>query len=139
MRQSILRVLRPLRDLWIYFKTGHGTYLSFLLSMVNFIIIQYQFVISKVPAFNSLLPSIGSFILFFGVTYFPLAVIIGRFEYKLGERKRRPMLNPYSQAILKAEISMLDGHIALAIQLDNPEALERYRYAKEIKSKWKRS
>lgn len=138
MRAFIIKKLRVMRDLWIYFKTGHGTYLSFILSMVNFVIIQYNFVISKVPALQSLLPSLGAFVLFFGVTYFPVATVVGVLEYRLGERKRRPMLNPYSQSILKANLAILDGHIEVAKQLNNEEALERYLFARKEKSKWRK-
>lgn len=139
MKAHLYKFLRLLRDLWIYFKTGHGTYLAFLLSMVNFITIQYRLVISNVPTLQTLIPSLKIFVILFGITYFPLAIALGLFEYKKGETRRRPMLNPFSQDILKAELSMLDGHIAIAKEMGNQEALERYQYAKKVKSQWRKS
>ena len=139
MKPHLYKFLIFMRDIWIYFKTGHGTYLAFLLSMVNFVTIQYRLVISNIPPLQTLIPSLGTFVIFFGVTYIPLAIIFGIFEYKKGETRRKPKLNPYSQDILKAELSMLDGHIAVAQQLDNQDALKRYQYAKEVKSKWRKS
>jgi hypothetical protein len=38
----------------------------------------------------------------FFLTYIPLAVIIGYFEFKKGEVTRRPMINPFLQDNVEA-------------------------------------
>jgi len=35
----IIRGGRVIRDLWIYFKTGHSEYLVYTLSMLNFVVL----------------------------------------------------------------------------------------------------
>lgn len=45
----------------------------------------------------------------FGVTYIPLSILIGYFEFRKGEVTRRPMLNPYTQDTLEATIRMNHG------------------------------
>jgi hypothetical protein len=64
------------RRRWLDFRNGHSVYLVFLLTLVNFILIVYNFAILKIPALSTFL-NLPLFILIFFLAYVPLAIIIG--------------------------------------------------------------
>lgn len=106
---SIARLLR----LWIYFRRGHGNYLAFLLSFVNFIVIQYRLLIQKIPQLQSLFPSLLVFMAVFFAIYIPVCVLIGYFDYKrfsvIQENILIAKANPYSRDLARALILLADG------------------------------
>ena len=61
---------------WLDFRNGHSIYLVFLLSLVNFILIVYNFAILKIPFISSFL-NLPLFILIFFLIYIPAAILIG--------------------------------------------------------------
>ncbi len=105
----IRKSARTLRDLWIYFKTGHSGYLVYSMSLLNFVVIQHRMLISYIPILAQYLSRLGTFFMVFMFTYIPLAIVIGFFEFRKGEVRRRPMLNPYTQDILEANMNMYSG------------------------------
>ena len=67
---------------WTYFRRGHGTYLVFLLSFANFIVIQYRLLVEYVPVMKVLFSSLTAFAITFFFIYIPLATLIGWYDYK---------------------------------------------------------
>ena len=65
-----------IRRRWLDFRNGHSVYLVFLLTLVNFILIVYNFAILKIPALSTFL-NLPLFVLIFFLVYVPLAIIIG--------------------------------------------------------------
>ena len=65
-----------IRRRWLDFRNGHGIYLVFLLSIVNFILIVYNFAIVKIPVLSTFL-NLPLFVLIFFLVYVPMAIIIG--------------------------------------------------------------
>jgi magnesium-transporting ATPase (P-type) len=61
---------------WLDFRNGHSIYLVFLLSLVNFILIVYNFAILKIPFISSFL-NLPLFIVIFFLIYIPAAILIG--------------------------------------------------------------
>jgi len=100
----MLKVGRNIRDIWIYFKTGHNGYLTFLLSLMNFVVLQHRLLISYIPFLSKFLGQLSTFFVFFLVTYIPVAVGIGYFEFQKGEMKRRPQLSPWLQDDITARM-----------------------------------
>ena len=136
MNVKPLKILRVLRDLWIYFYTGHSSSLIYTMGIMNFIVLQHRLLISYIPFLNKYLSNLTTFIIFFTVTYTPLAISIGILEFRKGESKRRPKLNPFNQDILIAEVAMIDGFIEIAQQIQSPTAIENLQKAREIKARW---
>lgn len=127
---------RKLRDFWIYFKTGHSGYLTFSLSIMNFIVLQHRLLISYIPFLSRYLKNLSTFTVFFFFTYIPLAVIIGFFEFRKGEMKRRPMLNPYIQDSIEAQMLQSSGLISY-FDGDIEEAKNKLEKSLELLHKWK--
>ena len=67
---------RHIKRRWLDFRNGHSIYLVFLLTLVNFILIVYNFAIIKIPTLSTIL-NLPLFILIFFLVYVPIAIIIG--------------------------------------------------------------
>ena len=67
---------RHIKRRWLDFRNGHSIYLVFLLTLVNFILIVYNFAILKIPALSTFL-NLPLFVLIFFLVYVPIAIIIG--------------------------------------------------------------
>jgi len=133
----IRRTGRTLRDLWIYFKTGHSGYLVYSLSILNFVVLQHRLLISYIPFLSRYMSRLSTFIIVFVVTYIPLSIFIGYFEFRKGEVKRRPMLNPYTQDTLEATIRMNHGLLKY-INGDVEEATDQIEESLTILQRWKK-
>jgi len=71
-----VRVSKYLRRRWLDFRNGHSIYLVFLLNLVNFILIVYNFAIIKVPGVSGIL-TLPIFVVLFFLIYIPTAILIG--------------------------------------------------------------
>ncbi len=127
---------RRVRDFWIYFKTGHSTYLVYSLSIMNFITLQHRLLISTIPFLEKYLSRLSTFVIIFFLTYIPIAMALGYFEYKKGEMKRRPMLNPYIQDTIEAQILQSKGLLSY-MNGDVEEAKTQLAQSQAILKKWK--
>ena len=132
------RFARSLRDLWIYFKTGHRGYLVYTLSIMNFVVLQHRLLISYIPALSKYLSKLSTFFMVFIFTYIPLAIVLGYFEFHKGELRRRPMLNPYTQDTLEATIRMNTGMLQY-INGDVEGAKAQIEENLAILRRWKKS
>ncbi len=84
---SVLRLLNFrshnwARRRWLDFRNGHSIYLIFLMTFANFVTIQYQLLLQRVPAIHSLHINIWIFSLIFVAIYLPLGMIIGYWHRK---------------------------------------------------------
>jgi len=66
-----------IRRRWYEFRMGHSTYLSFVLSLTNFLLISYNFLISQIPTLKSLFSSVAYFAVIFVIVYVPFTIYIG--------------------------------------------------------------
>ena len=67
--------------LWLYFRAGHGQYLTYILSMTSFILIVYRLLIEQISIFEIIFPSLLIFVAIFIPIYIPLAIFIGKTHY----------------------------------------------------------
>ena len=131
------KIARILRDLWIYFKAGHGGYLVYSLSILNFIVLQHRLLISYVPFLSKYLSKLSTFIAFFFITYIPLAIVIGHFEFRKGALTRRPMLNPYTQDSIESTL-LLNSGLLDYINGDVDGAREKIEESVNIMNRWRK-
>jgi hypothetical protein len=134
MSRNIARILR---DLWIYFKAGHGGYLVYSLSILNFIVLQHRLLISYIPFLSKYLSKLSTFVVFFFITYIPLAIVIGYFEFRKGVLKRSPMLNPYTQDSIEATL-LLNGGLLDYINGDVDGARKKIEESVNVMNRWKK-
>ena len=67
---------RFIKRRWLDFRNGHSIYLAFLLNLVNFILIVYNFAILKIPLVSTFL-NLPLFVLISFLIYVPIAILIG--------------------------------------------------------------
>lgn len=71
-----------LRRRWMEFRWGHGTYLSFLLNAVNFVLIVYRLLIEHIKPLKAFFSHLYIFVVVFVIVYPPIAILIGRWHRK---------------------------------------------------------
>lgn len=96
------------RKRWYEFRLGHSTYLIFMLTFVNFILIAYRLLIERIPFLQGIVPELWIFaILFIGI-YFPVAILVGLWHRKT-QLKIETTLTAYESPVLaKMFRTMLD-------------------------------
>ena len=75
---------------WYDGRTGTTTYLLFGLTLMNFILIAYRFLIEKNTLFENLISDLTIFSIIFIVTYIPISIIIGYWHRKT-QWKKKPL------------------------------------------------
>lgn len=70
------------RSRWWEFRLGHSTYLIFLLTFVNFILISYRLLVERIPFLQELVPELWVFMVLFLIIYIPTSIIIGYWHRK---------------------------------------------------------
>lgn len=88
-----------IQERWFEFRQGHGTYLGFILSFVNFVLIAYNLFLEEI--FSDL--TLFQFCVSFGCLYVPASIIIGRLHIKKQVRYDAGMIfnvNPGLQAMM---------------------------------------
>jgi len=71
-----------MRRRWLDFRNGHSIYLIFLMTFANFVTIQYQLLLQRVPAIHEFHINIWIFALIFVAIYLPVGMIIGYWHRK---------------------------------------------------------
>lgn len=98
--------------LWkYYFIRGHNQYLAFIISIFNFIVIQFELVWRKALESFGIYISIFDFTVIFGIIYFPIIIYLGRFDIK------------HRKGSLKVEQNLIKQNSPIYIELF--ETLER--------------
>jgi hypothetical protein len=103
-----------------WFKRGFGSWVSYLLSLVQFLIIAYLQV-QKTTILDVLFPSLVIFSIVFVSTFFPLCVVIGYWDYKKGsfptESNVAYLNSPWCMDIAKAIRCIAQGENDEAIKI----------------------
>lgn len=101
-----------------YFLRGFGSWITFILSAVQFIIIVYKLAVSSVPALDFWFPSLWFFAFVLILLGVPLCVIIGFVDYKHGtapaEYTVTSMASPWNVDFAKALSLLCEGKNAEA-------------------------
>ena len=97
---------------WLDFRNGHGIYLIFLLTVAQFLVIQYRLLLDKIPFFHSI-PLWGFSVLFVAI-YIPLGAIIGywhrRTQYSVDNQTHFER-NPIGATMILFLIDLIDGKV----------------------------
>jgi hypothetical protein len=71
-----------IRRRWYDFRQGHGMYLVFAMSFVNFVLIFYRLLIEQIDFLGDLFSNLWIFLIIFLALYIPTAVLIGNWHRK---------------------------------------------------------
>ncbi len=70
------------RRRWYDFRQGHGMYLVFAMSFVNFVLIFYRLLIEEINVLGEVFSNLWIFVIIFLVAYIPAAILIGNWHRK---------------------------------------------------------
>lgn len=79
----------------VYFRRGHGSWLVYLMSFANFIVIQYRLLVAHVSFLEAILPSLSAFAIVFFFVYVPLSIFIGRYDIKKATVPKEAEVGPF--------------------------------------------
>jgi amino acid permease len=70
------------RRRWYDFRQGHGMYLVFAMSFVNFVLIFYRLLIEEINVLGEFFSNLWIFVVIFLAIYIPAAILIGNWHRK---------------------------------------------------------
>ena len=113
MKARLLRI-------WTYFRRGHAVYLAFVISFMNFIVIQYRLLIEQIPMLSFIFSHLYLFAIMFVFVYIPISAIIGWIDYKRGsvpvDQEIAAQVNPWAIDLAKAIQYLAQGENDKATQ-----------------------
>jgi len=121
------------RSRWWEFRLGHSTYLIFLLTFVNFILISYRLLIERIPFLQEIIPELWIFMVLFLVIYIPTSIGIGFWHRKTQLKVENTLGYQENPVLAKMFRVMLDVKTGTATK----EEIEEFRkFLLEIERKF---
>jgi len=128
----------------VYFRRGHGSWLAYLISFANFVVIQYRLLVERIPFLESLLPSLSAFIITFFLVYVPIAIIIGRYDIKKATVPKEVEVSPFFYRPVGKEVevyypvwdTILEALEKIAEKGGLEDEVNKIREAREVLKKW---
>lgn len=111
------------RRRWWEFRQGHGIYLVFVLTFINFILISYRLLIEKVTIFKEIVPELWIFALLFIIIYAPSAVLIGYWHRRTQLRVETTMIQQQNPILVRMIRTLLDVQMGTVTK----EEIEEFR------------
>ena len=97
---------------WFDGRTGTTVYLLFALTLMNFILISYRFLIEGSPLFANLVSDLTIFSIIFIITYIPISILIGYWHRKTQwkvELALKMMENPLNAKMFRTILDVQTG------------------------------
>ena len=106
---------------WTYFRRGHGIYLIFAISFLNFIVIQWRLLIEQITFLEAFFKHFYVFATLFFIFYIPVATIIGWIDFKRGsvpvDATVMAKASPWAQDLASAIILLAEGKNEEVVEL----------------------
>ena len=103
------------RRRWLDGRYGHTNYLIFSLTLVNFVLILYRFLIEKDPIMNELLSDLWIFSVILIILYVPVSILIGywhRYSQLNIENTIKLLENPLHAHISRIILDFKTGRVS---------------------------
>lgn len=100
------------RRRWYDFRQGHGMYLVFAMSFVNFVLIFYRLLIEQIDFLGDLFSNLWIFVIIFLVVYIPAAILIGNWHRKTQmkiEHEQSMKQSPLMAKNFRVLLDLLEG------------------------------
>ena len=97
-----------MRSRWWEFRIGHSTYLIFMLTFVNFILISHRLLIERVPFLQELVPELWIYMVLFLIIYIPMSILIGFWHRRTQLKVEQTLTLHQNPFIAKLFRTMLD-------------------------------
>jgi hypothetical protein len=100
------------RRRWYDFRQGHGMYLVFVMSFVNFVLIFYRLLIEQIDFLGDLFSNLWIFLIIFLALYIPTAILIGNWHRKTQmriEHEQSMKQSPLMAKNFRVLLDLLEG------------------------------
>jgi uncharacterized protein YneF (UPF0154 family) len=100
------------RRRWYDFRQGHGMYLVFAMSFVNFVLIFYRLLIEQIDFLGDLFSNLWIFVIMFLAVYIPAAILIGNWHRKTQmkiEHEQSMKQSPLMAKNFRVLLDLLEG------------------------------
>jgi hypothetical protein len=100
------------RRRWYDFRQGHGMYLVFAMSFVNFVLIFYRLLIEQIDFLGDLFSNLWIFLVIFLALYIPTAILIGNWHRKTQmriEHEQSMKQSPLMAKNFRVLLDLLEG------------------------------
>ena len=104
------------RRRWYDFRQGHGMYLVFAMSFVNFVLIFYRLLIEQIDFLGDLFSNLWIFLVIFLALYIPTAVLIGNWHRKTQmriEHEQSMKQSPLMAKNFRVILDLLEGKASI--------------------------
>lgn len=101
-----------LRRRWYDFRQGHGMYLVFAMSFVNFVLIFYRLLIEEINLLAEIFSNLWIFVIIFLAVYIPVAILIGNWHRKTQmriEHEQSMKQSPLMAKNFRVLLDLLEG------------------------------
>ena len=112
-----------MRSRWWEFRIGHSTYLVFILTFVNFVLISYRLLIERIPFLQEIIPELWIFVILFLLFYIPASIIIGFWHRKTQLKVETTLTMQQNPFLARNFRIMLDVQTGIA----SKEEIEKFR------------
>ena len=119
------------RRRWYDFRQGHGMYLVFAMSFVNFVLIFYRLLIEQIDFLGDLFSNLWIFLVIFLALYIPTAILIGNWHRKTQmriEHEQSMKQSPLMAKNFRVLLDLLEG------KASTKEVEELRRFLKSIEN-----
>ena len=122
-----------MRSRWWEFRIGHSTYLVFILTFVNFVLISYRLLIERIPFLQEIIPELWIFVILFLLFYIPASIIIGFWHRKTQLKVETTLSMEQNPFVAKMFRTMLDVQTGKA----SKEEIDEFReFLQKIEKKF---
>ena len=87
-----------MRRRWLDFRFGHQTYLIFILTFSNFVLIFHRLLVERVDFLQNIFSELWIFILIFVLAYIPIAIVVGAWHRRnqlITDQEQMYLQNPF--------------------------------------------
>jgi len=99
------------RRRWLDFRFGHSTYLIFIISLANFVLIFHRLLIERVDFLKEIFENLWVFTLIFILIYIPVSIIVGAWHRKTQlkvESTQTMNQNPVMAKMIRSLLDIID-------------------------------
>ena len=99
------------RRRWLEFRMGHSTYLIFLLTFSNFVLIFHRLLIERIEFLEDVFSELWFFAIVFLIAYIPISVGVGAWHRRTQiktEQEQIMLQNPFMAMIFRSLVDIID-------------------------------
>ena len=111
------------RRRWLDFRFGHATYLIFLLTFSNFVLIFHRLLVERIEFLEGVFSELWFFAIIFLIGYIPLSIAVGAWHRRTQlktEQEQVLLQNPFNAMIFRMLVDIIEKR-------SSKEEIEKFR------------